>query len=98
MQSRIVICLLLVVLLIPLCEFFDHGVDLNPDGDFVRALICVFVATSLCLVCRKVISFVPRLFRIDMIPPASMGHGTDRGTEAQLSAPESLLLLSNLRI
>src|SRR5712692_1281237 len=59
-RNRIVIVLLAVVLIAPLLEFLDQGNDLNPDSDFVRALVCVFVAISLCLLCRGAISFLPR--------------------------------------
>ena len=97
-QNRIVIVLLAVVLLAPLFEFLDQGNDLNPDSDFVRALLCVFVAMSLCLLCRKAISFLPRLFRIATIPSVSVLHAANGLIETAAFAPESLLLLGSLRI
>jgi len=97
-RNRIVIVLLAVVLLAPLLEFLDQGNDLNPDSDFVRALVCVFVAISLCLLCRGAISFLPRLFRIATIPSVSVLHAANGLIEAAAFAPESLLLLGSLRI
>ena len=98
MRSRIVILIMLIVLLIPLCEFFDHGVDLNPDGDFVRALVCVFVSISVCLIFGRVISFLPQFFCVAMVPIVSLLHATSGAIEAAAFAPDSLLSLGNLRI
>jgi hypothetical protein len=98
MRNGIVIVLLAIVLLIPLLEFFDQGIDLNPYSDLVRALVCAFVATTLCLSCRKVVSFLPRLFGIVAIPRVPVCRATVRLSEPAAFADESPLLVSNLRI
>jgi len=95
---NILIVLLAVVLLGPLFEFFDQSNDMEQGDDFVLALLCVFVATSLFLLCRKMISALFRLFLIARISPVSELHAATRSIDAAASPPESVLVLSNLRI
>src|SRR2546425_2672545 len=98
MRSPILIILLAAVLLAPLFEFFDQSGDMEQGNDFVLALLWVFVATSLFLLCRRVIAFLFRLFLIAINSPASVVSLANRSIEATASPPESLLLLSSLRI
>src|SRR5881296_2920145 len=97
-RGPILIILLAVVLLAPLFEFFDQSDDMEQGNDFVLALLCVFVATSLFLLCRRVIAFLFRLFLIATNSPASVVSVANRLIEAAASPPESLLLLGSLRI
>ena len=97
-RSPILIILLAVVLLAPLFEFFDQSGDMEQGNDFVLALLCIFVATSLFLLCRRVIAFLFRLFLIAVSAPASVVPMANRSIETTASPPGSLLLLSSLRI
>jgi hypothetical protein len=97
-RNLILIVLLAIVLLAPLFEFFDQTPDLDQNSDLVRALLCIFVGTSLCLICRRVISFLPRLFRMTVIPPVSAVRTVIRTIEPTVSPPEPFSLLSTLRI
>ena len=97
-RNPILIILLAVVRLAPLFEFFDQSGDMEQGNDFVLALLCIFVATSLFLLCRSVIAYLFRLFLIGINSPASVVPMADRSIEATASPPESLLLLSSLRI
>ena len=72
--------------------------DLDQNSDLVRALLCIFVGTSLCLLCKRVISFLPRSFRITVLPPVCVIHKANRTIEAAVSPPESFLLIGSLRI
>lgn len=97
-RNLILIALLAIVLLAPLFEFFDQTPDLDQNSDLVRALLCIFVGTTLCLLCRRVISFLPRLFRMTVSPTISAIDSPNRAIEAAVSPPESFLLLGSLRI
>src|SRR2546430_4440426 len=97
-RRPILIILLAVVLLAPLFEFFDQSGDMEQGNDFVLALLCVFMATSLFMLCRRVIAFVFRLFLVATNVPVSVVSGASRSIEATASPPESLLLLGSFRI
>ena len=97
-RNPILIILLAVVLLAPLFEFFDQSGDMEQGNDFVLALLCIFVATSLFLLCGSVIAYLFRLFLIGINSPPSVVSMANRSIEATASPPESLLLLSSLRI
>jgi hypothetical protein len=97
-RNLILIGLLAIVLLAPLFEFFDQTPDLDQNSDLVRALLCIFAGTSLCLICRRVMSFLPRLFRMTTIPPVSAVRPALRTVDAAISPPEPLSLLGSLRI
>src|SRR5437016_4428547 len=97
-RNPILIILLAVVLLAPLFEFFDQSGDMEQGNDFVLALLCVFVATSLFLLCKSAIAFLFRFFLIGANSPASVVVVANRSIDASASPPESLLLLGSLRI
>jgi hypothetical protein len=97
-RSLILIALLAIVLLAPLFEFFDQTPDLDQNSDLVRDLLCTFVGITLCLLCRRLISFLPRLFRITLTPPVFDLETAIRAIEATVSPPECFLLLHTLRI
>ena len=97
-QNPIVLLVLAVVLLAPLFEVFDRSDDMEQGSDFVLALLCVFMATGLFLLCRNVISLLFRLVRIAIISTTLVHHWANRSTEATPSPPASLLLLGILRI
>jgi hypothetical protein len=97
-RNLILIALLAIVLLAPLFEFFDQTPDLDQNSDLVRDLLCIFVGVTLCLLCRRLISFLPWLFRITLIPPVSEVDTGIRTIEAAVSPPEFFLLLRTLRI
>ena|SRR5206468_7953611 len=97
-RNRILIVLLAVVLLAPLFELFDESDDIEQGNDFVLALLCVFVATSLFLLCRRLIAFLFSLIQITTISPVSVLHAPTRSVDATASPPESLLVLTALRI
>ena len=97
-RNRILIVLLAVVLLAPLFELFDESDDIEQGNDFVLALLCVFVATSLFWLCRRLIAFLFSLIQITTISPVPVLHGPARSVDATASPPESLLVLTALRI
>ena len=97
-RNPIVLLLLAVVLLAPLFELFDRSDDMEQGSDFVLALLCVFIATGLFLLCRNVISLLFRLVRIAIISTTPVLHWAKRSTEPTTSPPALLLLLGILRI
>ena len=97
-RNPIVIVLLAVVLLAPLFEVFDQSGDMEQGNDFVLALLCVFTASSLFLLCKRVVSFLLRSLREITISPSAGMLVAWRMIEVTVSPPESLLLLGSLRI
>jgi hypothetical protein len=98
-RNRILIVVLAIVLLAPLFEVFDHSADMEQGNDFVLALLFMFVATSLFLLCKRMVSFLFRLsFMAATISPVSVRHAANRSIEASASPPQSFLSLGSLRI
>ena len=97
-RHLILIVLLAIVLFAPLFEFFDQTPDLDQNSDLVRALLCIFAGTTLCLICRRVISFIPRLFRMTITPRPLTPVTGIKAVEAAVSPPERFSLLGSLRI
>ena len=92
------IALVAVVLLAPTFELFDQGRDMEQGNDFVLALLCLFVTTSLFLLCRGIIWFLFGTFDAGAISSIPATEPADRSTEATQSPPNLLLSIGNLRI